>query len=485
MMLFLSLLVALICSVVSGDLITNRIINAQKWIERSQGFALTQAAYGPTVVNYSTIYHRVDFAGPFGPGDLALEYDLIVNGLEALIGYNPVLLRPQWDASSTRWISTDILRVDYVLGISTGFDTTTRKYAIVQEDFRFVEYIVFDSNSALINTGFTVQDEGANVLFTLTGATIPVETICGGFIFPACSQINPATNNSYITDTGFTSVIDCITALSEIATLPQICPYPQLDNTNACRARHALTSFFLPSYHCSHVKKVSPVCLSQCLPSCANCHADATCVATYPNFPNTQASLKPVYVCKCKNGFFGNGTSCAPVQCSNNGCPSSPGSATCVNGQCKCGASFTHQPALPLSERDLCGCPESSETHRINSELICIPKGRCIDDASRHVCREQRQNQVKCVAVNNTFNAFAACRCNYGFNGGWEYPCTCAADRRIVWSVELDGQVCLGQNECTADRPHCSSTQVCKIQSGQKIGLCGATTAKRSLISRW
>lgn len=476
------LIVVFFSAIVSSQLEAQRLGNAKIWIERSLSAQLTQAAYGPSVVNFTTIFHRVDYAGNFGPGILALEYDLIVNGLSLLIGYNPVQLRPTWDAVSTRWISTDILRVDYTLGISTAFDEVSRVYMLNQEDFRFTEYIVFDANSALINTGFTVQDTGANTLFTLTAANVPVEVICAGFIFPACGQIYPLTNRSYINDTGFASITDCIVSLSTVAAIPQPCPYPQRSDTLACRSLHALSSFFLPQVHCSHVAKVSPVCRAQCLPVCAQCHPNATCEATFPNFPNTPQSLSPVYVCRCNNGFAGNGTSCEPVRCNANGrCPSTPGTSECSNATgnlCLCKSSFVHQPDVPLAQRDLCGCPELSTARMIDDQLVCIPLGRCIDDDNRRVC-PQRYNQVKCRPVNNTFNPFAACRCNYGFQGGWEYPCSCPVGKRIRWSSAFDGQVCLAPNECTVDGPDCREPQVCKIEAGKSVGVCAAPARKR------
>lgn len=479
-MFFLLLVVALTVSAV--DLDAARIANAKIWIERAQSGIQTIMAYGPNVVNFSTIYHRVDYAGPFGPGELAKEYDLLINGLDLLIGYNPVALRPQWDASTIQWIAADILRVDYTLGISTLYDPVAQRYGFVQEDFRFVEYIVYDPNSELINTGFTVQDVGANTLFELTGAALDAPTICGGFIFPACSQINPATNQSYIGDTGFTSVVDCITSLSQVAAIPQPCPYPFRANTLSCRSLHALSSFFIPSIHCAHTKLNSPVCRAQCLPACAQCHPNASCVATYPGFPLTKASLSPVYECRCNNGFAGNGTYCTPVACSAQGlCPAAPGTTECSTGLCKCKSSFVHQPTLPLRNRDLCECPETSTRRWVNNQVICVPHGRCIDDSSRYICSAQKYNQVKCRAVNNTFNTFGACKCNYGFEGGWEYPCVCPAGKRIIWSNFVDGQVCLAPGECTNDRPDCTYPQVCNIVPGQTIGSC--STAKRRTIS--
>lgn len=477
-MLFVLIIVSTLFVASQCDLQSERIANARLWIERAQSSDQTTQAYGPTVVNFTTIYHRVNYAGSFGPGILALEYDYIVNGLQPLIGFNPVKLGPKWDVSTTRWLTNNILRVDYNIAIGAGFNPATFSYVFDQEDFRFVEYIVFDANTPLINTGFTVQDQGADTLFTITTASIPAATICGGFIFPACSQINPVNNQSYINETGFTGVVDCITKLSIIDATPQPCPYPQRSNTLACRALHGLSSFFIPSVHCSHVKQLSMVCKAQCLPACANCHPNATCVAGFASdFPLNAASYAPLYRCECKNGFVGDGQSCVALVCptgSNNRttklCPTAiAGSTECVDNLCKCKASFINQPTTP---QDHCGCPSPSIVRYIDKEPICIPQGRCLTDEYRYICNSQEYNQVKCRAVNNTFNPFGVCVCNPGFTGGYEYPCQCAPEKRVVWSPSVDGSVCLAPNECTLDRD-CTSPQVCHFTPANTfIGTC-------------
>lgn len=480
-MLVILLIISTFSSIkfVSCDLVADRLANAQVWIERANSEPQNQLAY-TTVVNFSTIYHRVDYAGNFGPGYLALEYDMIVNSLINILGFNSVQLRPKFEISTTQWIAPDILRVDYFLGISAGKFTPQMAYMFDQEDFRFVEFIVFDVSSPLINTGFTVQDKGANTLFTITTGAIPIEIVCGAFVFGACSQINNATNQSYIVNTGYTDVVDCITALTIINAQPNPCPFPQRSDTVACRALHAISSFFVPAIHCAHTKKVSPVCNAQCLPACANCHTDATCLATYANdFPFNKASYAPVYKCTCNNGFSGNGLTCAPLVCatspgnsnnSNRICPTSiAGSTECINNLCKCRETFTNQPLTPT---DHCGCPEPAVVRTVNKQPICVPAGRCITDDARYICNLQEYNQVKCRTVNNTFNPFGVCQCNPGFTGGIEYPCLCAHGKRIVWSNSVDGSVCLATNECTSDFD-CESPQVCHLVANQKIGVCG------------
>jgi hypothetical protein len=95
--------------------------------------------------------------------------------------------------------------------------------------------------------------------------------------------------------------------------------------------------------------------------------------------------------------------------------------------------------------------------------------GRCIED--NWECRGQKYEQVKCKPLlNNTLSIYNACICNYGFQGGWEYPCSCLAGRRSVWSNIHNGEVCLSTTECTANW-HCTS-QNCAIASGEQVGVC-------------
>ena len=92
----------------------------------------------------------------------------------------------------------------------------------------------------------------------------------------------------------------------------------------------------------------------------------------------------------------------------------------------------------------------------------CLPEGRCINDSKRYMCNIQEYNQIKCLAQNNSFPSFSICTCNYGFNGGAEYQCVCAADRRTEWSDKMRGVICVNATECT-ENWHCPNGKVCKI----------------------
>jgi len=475
-MLVLFLVIALIQSATRADaaqtLLDQRYANAKIWQLRAIGGVPAMiAAYGPTVVNYSIISHNVLGIGNFGPADVAFEYDFLAPGLEPLIGYAAVKLSPIWDINTTQWITADTLQVDYTITISVGYDPAVAVYAFDNQVFRAREYIVFQANSPLITLGYTINPPSALTMFDLVASTLPAQALCG-VIFQACNQVN-ASGYNYIQDTGFAGFAECVAFMSQVpATQP--CPYVQRSNTTACRQLHAFGAFFLPSVHCSHVKPNSPVCRAQCLPACSGCDANAKCVATYPGIPLTRASFNPVYVCQCKNGYIGDGQTCAPILCNNaKKCPAPEGTYSCSaeGNRCECASSFTPQPALLGANRSLCSCPEPSKIYLSRGTPVCVSQGHCLSDAERYMCDIQRHNEVKCVKQANVFDTDSLCVCNYGFVGGVEYPCVCAADRRTVFSTVMSGQVCLNATECT-ENAHCVSPQVCVGVSVDTVGQC-------------
>jgi hypothetical protein len=487
-MLIFFFVIALLQSVIHADitqtLLEQRYTNAKIWQLRSiGGVPAMLAAYGPTVVNFPVIFHSVQGVGNFGPADVALEYDFLVPGLEPILGYAPVRLYPEWDNSTTKFVTTDTLQVDFAITISVGYNPTTSTYAFANQVFRAREYIVFMPNSSLINLGYTINAPGSMVMFDLVASTLPADALCG-IILQACGP-NPITNTSYLQDTGFTGFADCYAFMSQLSAT-QPCPYVQRSDTIACRQLHAFSSFFLPSVHCSHVKPNSPVCRAQCLPQCNGCDVNARCVATYPNIPQTPASFAPVYTCQCNNGYIGDGKNCTSILCaSGNRCPSAPGTYSCSvpDNRCECAASFTAQPTLLGINNSLCECPSPAKVFRFNGEPVCVKEGRCISDTARHMCHLQNHNEVKCLPQNNQFDTDSLCTCNYGFTGGFEYPCSCAADRRRVWSDIMSGHVCLNTSECT-ENWHCASQQQqCTGASSTSIGQCiaAAATQKRDL----
>ena len=452
-----------------NDLMADRMVNVQKWITRSQNLTTMVDAFGPTVVNFTTITHAIDFAGNFGPGIIALEYDMLVVGSILFIGFNPVVFtQNDYNPSRTRWITDDILEVEYTQDVTNGYNTSTGQYKFTDEQFIFYEYLVFDPNSSLINLGFSKIDPGLKELYILTTSEIPIAAVCAGFIFPACNVTN-ASGYNYLLDTGFSSVLDCITFMSSLP--PQPCPFEYRSNTTTCRTLHGLSAFFLPSVHCAHVRPDSAVCTSACLPACSNCDANAKCVATYPNFPNTLASFNPVYKCQCNNGYVGNGTSCTTKQCSYGNCPAPFGSYNCSSGLCMCTNTYTAQPELLGAGNTLCSCPAPSIERWYSGAPYCVPAGRCINDQNRYMCNLQQYTRVKCLALDNSFNFFGGCFCNYGFSGGLTHSCSCDSPKRVEWSNVVSGEVCLSSTECTATW-QCSGSQTCTIPSGQAIGAC-------------
>ena len=190
-------------------------------------------------------------------------------------------------------------------------------------------------------------------------------------------------------------------------------------------------------------------------------------------------SFEPSYQCQCNNGYVGNGTSCQPKQCSYGNCPSSYGSYSCSTGLCLCESTYVNNPTN--TGNNLCICPSPSVVQWVGSSPICLPAGRCINDSYRYMCNLQQYSQVSCVQIQNSFAPFGGCVCNYGFNGGWEYPCVCVAPGRILWSNSFNGQVCLLPGQCTEDHPDCGGTQHCVIPTGQQVGTCANATKKRDL----
>lgn len=473
-----SLLHATVYADTAQTLLEQRYANAKIWQLRSIGGAPAMvAAYGPTVVNYPVIVHSVQGVGNFGPADVAFEYDFLVPGLAPILGYAPVTLLPEWDINTTKWVASDTLQVDYTITINVGYNPATATYAFANQVFRAREYIVFMPSSPLINLGYTINAPGANVMYDLVASNLPIDALCG-IILQACGP-NPVTNISYLQDTGFTGFADCYAFMSQLSAT-QPCPYVQRSNTTACRQLHAFSSFFLPSVHCSHVKPNSAVCKAQCLPQCDSCDVNARCVATYPNIPQTPASFIPVYTCQCNNGYVGNGKNCTPILCNSGGqCPSSSGSYSCSSpgNRCTCEASFTAQPALLGANNSLCVCPPPATIYWSHGKPVCVTQGHCLSDTERYMCNLQQYNQVKCLAQNNAFDTDSLCKCNYGYVGGVEYPCSCASERRQVWSSVMAGNVCLNATECT-EKWHCPWPQECIGATASAVGRC-ATVRKR------
>jgi len=402
--------------------------------------------------------HIVRDTADYAPREIAYEYDRVVLDLIFIFGFNPTMLHTNYDPTTVKWLGPDTVQVDYNLDIKTKFNFTTGTYDIDMQGFRNRDIFVFEPGTKRVILDYTIQDPAAIAVFDVVGTSIPNEFTCGFIIIPACNRT--IDGGPYLSDTGFTSVEDCVTQLNNLPANP--CPYAQRSNTKECRQLHGFSSGPLPSVHCAHTKIDSMVCQDSCLPACANCDSNAECVATFPTL------LTPVYKCQCKNGYVGNGSTCAAKTCNYGNCPALYGSYQCSTGNCVCKDTFTANPTATGND-DLCTC-EGGQIIYNNSVPVCVPEGRCI--SQQYECNEQSYNQVKCKSIGyNTFTKFKFCVCNYGFNGGYEYPCTCDASKRVVWSDTLSGEVCLSTSECTANW-HCAYPKTCQISSGQQVGQC-------------
>jgi len=454
----------LLITLAHATLQDDRLAAAKVWQLRSANSAAMNLAYSDT---YTTpdVAHTIRDVGEYGPREVALEYDNLVLDLAVFVGYEPYVLRTYWDPSTTQWIDANTLRVDYTLDLKTGFDPVARVYTVDGKGFRDTEFIVFQPGTAKITLGYTIQDPAAIKAIATQDAVTSNQYICNDVIFPACNG-TAANPRPYLANTGFTTVQACVNFLNSLPK-PNPCPFVRKSNTPDCRLLHGFSSFFLPQIHCAHVRPVSDVCKNECLPACANCDANAECIADFPTL------LDPVFKCKCKNGYIGNGTSCSPKPCVNAGCPSAWGTYNCSSqGLCTCKPGFDTNPQANFTNgSNLCTCPPGQQNVTTSSGVTCIPPGRCIDASWQ--CTRQAYSQVKCVNPGNTFTSLNACICNYGFEGGWEYPCVCPAGKRSLWSSSINGEACLSSSECT-DGWHCPYGQSCQVNSTSVIGRCVA-----------
>jgi hypothetical protein len=446
----------------TGQLLTDRMSNAEIYINKVN--SIGQLLYAYNTAASGDIFHTIRDVGDFGPGILALEYDEILFIIEQFLGYNPVTLTSKWDPYTTSWIDDGngdfLLKIGYTINITT-FNTTTGSYNTKQEGFRYTNYMIFENTtSALIKLAYDIQDPAAvNLLMTESTTVSDPVSLCAGLIYPAC---NGTYGPSYIADTGYTSLEDCIAFLTP-RTMPSKCPFQTRSDTNYCRSLHAVSSFIRPDIHCQHTGKSSVTCVDSCLSTCNNCDPNAKCVATFPTL------FTPIYKCQCNDGYKGNGTVCIPEKCDKHGhCNIDPGKYVCSAGLCKCTDTFTWNP-LYKKKNDKCLCEDEGNIWLNGTSKMCVPLGRCLED--KH-CINQKQNTVKCLSVGyNTFTSWGGCLCNYGYEGGWESDCVCPDPKREVYSNVTKGKVCLSATECVSNR-NCKPRQHCSLTHGNPIGTC-------------
>ena len=118
-MMFLVLLY--VWSLVSADLVSDRVANAKLWIDRSHSQDDMLVGYSNAVVTEG-ICHFVETVGDFCGRFIAMEYDSVVLVVEILGGIAPVKVWTLWDQSTIKWLTTDVLRADFEMNVTTAYD---------------------------------------------------------------------------------------------------------------------------------------------------------------------------------------------------------------------------------------------------------------------------------------------------------------------------------------------------------------------------
>jgi hypothetical protein len=278
----------------------------------------------------------------------------------------------------------------------------------------------------------------------------------------------------------YDSVEDCVSFMNSIPHEFGPCPTSQDSNTVNCRFLHALVAA-LPDpesaeRHCPHTARDSHPCMDHCLPACADCDENEHCENV------SDEPTQPDYRCVCNVGYAATGrrkgtgsnerNECEPVECTQNenclGRPGGVGICDQNTGLCGCKSGFKWDPI-----RGRCECP--SETHFVSNEgpnaPECVPRGRCYtnQECSRHVGSHSKT--VTCGQYGeNPYAPWKTCICNPGFEGGFQYPCTCL-NGRVVQSPILKAKVCIKSGECVRDAD-CPRNETCNIPEGAVIGTC-------------
>lgn len=441
-------------------LLSQRMAALQTWVGRAASPVLTGQAYAqysdPAIVT-----HTVRDVGSFGPGAfLAAEYDSVLF-VPGVYGVPSLVLRPTFDPSTLRWLDQDTVQVDYVLNVSALYNPTLQQYTAIANGLRFRDIFVFVPNTSLVKLDYGIQDPYGARVFEADAAAVNPEQLCG-LLFFACTR----TPEEYA-DMGFTDFASCVAFVTALnAGPPSVCSFPFKSNTTLCRLLHGISSVQLPSVHCRHVRPLdSMVCREQCLPACNGCSPNAHCTPVFPTIFTLQ------YKCTCKEGYTGDGYTCTANACATaTDCNDNPNQVACSSGLCKCRPSFTWNST---NTQDVCQCIDGNVFSDGANGPVCIPTGRCLQD---NHCQVQNSETVKCTAyepVTQYSPPFKACLCNYGYQGGWEYPCSCPAPKREVYSRAQQGKICIAATECTEDR-HCPQPNGrCQTPAaGSSIGLC-------------
>ena len=438
---------------------------------RTLSFADFGIAFGGNIYVTPNFRHTIAYVGDFqnvenGP-QLATEYDSL--GLSPAIQVLPVPIGGWWQDENT-FISTARE------GGNIRFNATLGDYSIKARGFMLHSVYKFEPGTRRIASELSIPDSDWHKLTNAASDPLPNFELCEFLAYPFCNLIDPIDGRNYFTvDANYTDVNDCIYWANQVDAVHSVCPYPQRSNTNLCRLIHYLLAQENPEIHCAHGRWLSEPCDDSCLPACGDLQSSvATCEDLAP-YVSVYDSVVPSYRKVCKNGFYGDGSTCAPLECGHHGkCPSTENSYVCdTDNTCECNPTYIVNPNFDPNDAnkgDYCVCPDS--TYQVvkndtSGQKICIMVGRCIN-LDNKMCPQDRK-MVTCSPIQNPYSTVGNCDCNPGFDGGLDIDCTCTGD--IVNSPLLGAKVCIQPGQC-AKQSHCNKHQTCNIASGAYVGTC-------------
>lgn len=298
------------------------------------------------------------------------------------------------------------------------------------------------------------------------------------------------------------------------------CPYGfGGSNSTMCRLLHLSLAFIDGATHCPHLGPDSMPCTDNCIEVCSSCVIPASSSPTgypiadpttnaycgtsinYTNVENIQT-----FECKCRDSTISRDDIspiadrkyCQPITCTADyQCPVKYGTATCVEGKCVPRGGFVWDSSMKsYVQKNMAKCPYGDNRVFWKDGLpFCVKPGYCLqqpDPSTRWQCASNNggsndYNTVKCLPLDTDDFGIPqyvkdllgprpyGCLCNYGFLGGYEYPCYCPVGKNVQW---LNGdKVCLSPGECTQNNqcPTSSSgSKHCVFTAGNPIGQCQA-----------
>ena len=328
--------------------------------------------------------------------------------------------------------------------------------------------IVFAPNTSKVMTE-VVSSLLGQAFFNSAAGAVPALQLCSGIVGIATVVNGSCPPGSPYQQ--FSSLDDCLTKMAEVVATQSVSPCNDIltSNSTACRNVHYVTALANQPQsqidHCPHVQIPSPVCIDRCLVNCSNCDPNAQCV-----FVLTLTGSR-VYSCLCNPGYVGNGTTCTRVTCSAQyDCATGDNYnyVACINGTCACQPSFEWDTTLGT-----CVIPEGTNVVYNNGQAVALPLGRCYEQWQCSNFGLGGYNDLTCVQFGvNAFVPYLTCICNYGYDGGFNVPCTCASGKTITWSSQLNSNVCLFPYECAASYD-CSYGQSCNTTNSGYPGVIG------------